>query len=482
MAETIRDVVVKIRLEQVDTKLKAPDTDAIKKAVQEYAKTTQETNRKVAESYRKSREEVATLRKQVEELTKKIEEQGQASEESSKKTTESNMKVSESFQAIGEGALVAGRGVALLSVNSENLAGAMEKVAKAQGVFDIFKGTTQILSKLPPQLQVVVALSAAVGGLVAAFKSWRDIAPKAIDESADAMRRLDFMTKRVNSDLTKQIDLMTKRRDITRQAEDEVLDLLPPAEREQALRDRRFALQRQLRRDEFAAQRQEVRAGREAQIRGTRALGLANIAQTGIDEDVQRASRGATGAFSFARTMFRMLPFMDRGPSEEDIFGRLGRPVRPADADRTGERRAITAQRIENTSALVRTEKELLRIRQQELQDRKTVIEKQIADQERANSAAQRASERVEELSPRNRLAFQQGVRFRGLARAIQDAETLRQQQGSIGDLQMALEDLRISSEGSLSATVDEVRKLTEQNREAQRRILDLESATEVSR
>jgi hypothetical protein len=108
-AETIRDVVIRVGLQQVDAKLTPPDVRPV-----------QEAQRKVSEG----QERIAD-----------------AAEEAERKQTDANLKAADGFKAAAEGAFTFARGVALLGVaNEEDLAAIAGTIAEIQGKFDVFKG------------------------------------------------------------------------------------------------------------------------------------------------------------------------------------------------------------------------------------------------------------------------------------------------------------------------------------------------------
>ena len=65
MAETIRDVVIKIALQQVETKLKPPDFSPVKKGLADYEKSVGLTTKRVIADYKKQTDALMGIRKEV---------------------------------------------------------------------------------------------------------------------------------------------------------------------------------------------------------------------------------------------------------------------------------------------------------------------------------------------------------------------------------------------------------------------------------
>lgn len=155
MSEVIRDVIIRIGLQQKEAKLKAPDvSDAVRaeQRAQSEAKATakaQEDARKAAE---KSAREAA---KAQEKARRDLEQFSQAAQ------TE-NLKVADSFKRAGEGAFILARGVAFLSSSSDDdLRKMLATVAKVQGAFDLFKGSVDTVKAVSDGIRAMRAASAA---------------------------------------------------------------------------------------------------------------------------------------------------------------------------------------------------------------------------------------------------------------------------------------------------------------------------------
>lgn len=154
MAETIRDIVVRITLKQLDTKLEAPDLSAPKKQIDDLDKSVDEATQG------------------VEDLGKAFEDQQKSATDASRKAAEAvatqaakvedaNLKQLDSFRMVGEGIFTVARGVAFLAASSdENFAKMLRTIAKVQGGFDLFKGSADIIKGTVEGLRAMSAASA----------------------------------------------------------------------------------------------------------------------------------------------------------------------------------------------------------------------------------------------------------------------------------------------------------------------------------
>ncbi len=131
-SDVIRNVIIRLKLEQVDGKITAPDTSAMKAAEETVRKESEKTTNKIEEE----------TKKQVELRERAVEEIGAAQSE----IADNNLKAFDSFKMVGEGAFTAMRGIALSTIDAEDeLAKTLETIAKFQAGFDIFKGGTDII-------------------------------------------------------------------------------------------------------------------------------------------------------------------------------------------------------------------------------------------------------------------------------------------------------------------------------------------------
>ena len=107
MSSVIRDVVVKIRLEQVQARLMVPDSRAFQDGIRQAERGASESMRRVSES---------------------------------------SAKTGGSFKEAGAGAIQMARGIAFLTAaNEDDLRVSMKRIAAMQGVYDVYRGGVAIL-------------------------------------------------------------------------------------------------------------------------------------------------------------------------------------------------------------------------------------------------------------------------------------------------------------------------------------------------
>lgn len=157
MAETIRDVIIKIRIQQEKSKLEPPDTSAFRQALDRATRPTTGGGTATATSAEKEAEKAMQLAERTAAYVDKIDEtNGQrivnraqrnaaARAQAEAQALAASRQTLESFNAMGEGALRAGRGVAFLTAATEDdLRAALQYVAGAQGVLDVFAGLSNV--------------------------------------------------------------------------------------------------------------------------------------------------------------------------------------------------------------------------------------------------------------------------------------------------------------------------------------------------
>jgi hypothetical protein len=171
---TIRDVVVKIRLEQQQAKLTAPDATAVRdlfrQLKEEHAAIYRGTGPGLSagagvaggdESLRKMREQVKPLKTELDGLLPPLRSVGVDLDKISKSEADKSLEkfnrlavqsrrsafeAAEGLKRAGEGVFTLARGVALLSASGdEELRVVLERIAMFQGAFDIFKGGTDVI-------------------------------------------------------------------------------------------------------------------------------------------------------------------------------------------------------------------------------------------------------------------------------------------------------------------------------------------------
>jgi len=166
MPDAIRDLVIKIAIQQTGVKLRAPDFGPILLPVQEFQKKT-------TASFDNITDKVDDLGEEIADLKPKLEEVGIASGEARQKLADDTLKMGEGFRTAGEGAFTLARGIAFVGIaGEEDLAKVVQTIAKFQGAFDIFKGGIDVVKGLTEGTRALrtVTASAAVAetGLAAA--------------------------------------------------------------------------------------------------------------------------------------------------------------------------------------------------------------------------------------------------------------------------------------------------------------------------
>ena len=214
MAETIRDVIIKIRLQQEKSKLEPPDTSAFRDAVQKASRPTTGGGTATAEEKQydaEAKEAIAAYSRIMREREKQAEEAmrlaertadyvdnidataGQRIVNRAQRNADARAKAEatalaaskqslESFNAMGEGALRAARGIAFLTAATEDdLRVAIQYVAAAQGVLDVFAGTSAVIKGIITLRQTQSATTAVAAVAEGAFAS-----STAVSTAADA--------------------------------------------------------------------------------------------------------------------------------------------------------------------------------------------------------------------------------------------------------------------------------------------------------
>lgn len=130
MADTIRDVIIRLSIKQQESKLKVPDVAPVVAA----SKKVEETQTKVAETITK----VAAV------------------------SAEANFKIGDALKQGGEGAFTAARGFAFLFTSTdEGYQQLIANVTAAQGAFDLFKGSFETVKGLSAAYTTALAAQSA---------------------------------------------------------------------------------------------------------------------------------------------------------------------------------------------------------------------------------------------------------------------------------------------------------------------------------
>lgn len=136
--ETIRDAVIRIRLEQINKELKVEAGTA--------GKTVEEFEKKSAKSMGTAEKAARDAEAQQKKLNKEYENAARDVDEYGKKQVESNLKAADSFKTLAEGTFTVVRGLTLMGVaGEEDMQKVVQGVAQAQATFDLFKGSLDIV-------------------------------------------------------------------------------------------------------------------------------------------------------------------------------------------------------------------------------------------------------------------------------------------------------------------------------------------------
>lgn len=186
MADTIRDVVIRLTIQQQDFRAKALDLGELKKSLAEREKLFESSAKKVNDVLNRPHTagggvvptaQFDALNKKVADLEKRLAGLGNKTDDFARKSQTSMLGAADSFKMAGEGAFTLARGVAfLVSDSDESFRDMLQNVARVQGSFDLFKGSVDTVKGLTQGLQQLGGTAGAVqklGGIVsAAFSPW----------------------------------------------------------------------------------------------------------------------------------------------------------------------------------------------------------------------------------------------------------------------------------------------------------------------
>ena len=176
MAETIRDVVIRMQIKQVGDKIKPPKLGPVKKQVDDIDKS------------------VVKLNKDTKQLAS------------------TNIELFDSLGQVGEGMLKVGRGMTLLGISADDdLRKVVEQLARMQGALDIFTGGVQAVKGMvaaqkalaaatsataaaqvtltaaaAPYIAAAAVVAGAIGGIVALTVDWGEAVDDTGDKSKEA--------------------------------------------------------------------------------------------------------------------------------------------------------------------------------------------------------------------------------------------------------------------------------------------------------
>lgn len=135
----IRDVVIRLSVDQVPVDLTPPDTSGVKQELE----GLQESYRQVADTAMETSGQTSAS---MIDVSDSIQQAGQGANELADDLMDMQLRSAESLAKIGTGAFQTARGFAFLSASSEeDLQAMMESLAKAQAAFDMFVGAKDIL-------------------------------------------------------------------------------------------------------------------------------------------------------------------------------------------------------------------------------------------------------------------------------------------------------------------------------------------------
>ena len=185
MADTIRDVVIRLTIQQQDFRAKGLDLGELKKSLDEREKLFENSAKKINDVLNKPHTAAGVVpTAQFDELAKKAADLEAKLAGLKNKTTDfggqskvSMIGAADAFRTAGEGAFTLARGVAFLASDSdESFREMLQNVARVQGSFDLFKGgvdTVKGLTQAVRNLGGTSAILQRVGTLaMGVFTPW----------------------------------------------------------------------------------------------------------------------------------------------------------------------------------------------------------------------------------------------------------------------------------------------------------------------
>ena len=211
MADVIRDVVVRIGVEQKTDRIKTPDFKDATKSADKFTDAVEKSLESLGKTFEEVTSDLDKLDKEIADTTPTTQQWGQT-------VSDESLKVGEGLKAATEGAFTLARGVAFMAAsNEEDFQKVVQNIAMVQGGFDAFKGSiemikgvtdaqkamaesaraTEIASKILSTsfmgpAGVVAALAAAAAGYVYLIKQQE----KKAEMDREELRRLDELAKK----------------------------------------------------------------------------------------------------------------------------------------------------------------------------------------------------------------------------------------------------------------------------------------------
>lgn len=174
MGDVIRDVTIRVKIDQLDFTLKVPNVEQVNAALDKTNESIRTVSSTIEQSYSKlisasaasaeaSKQAAATELANIQVIEQKTaiatkseetirKEQEKSAQDASKfrdQATKSQIEVADKLKGSAEGVFVLARGIAFLSTNSEkDFEQVLRNVAKVQGAFDLFKGSVDAVKNL----------------------------------------------------------------------------------------------------------------------------------------------------------------------------------------------------------------------------------------------------------------------------------------------------------------------------------------------
>ena len=159
MAETIRDVTVRISLKQIEAALKVPNFQPILYGIEK----VREANEKAGASFKGLGAEAAAAIQQIPKAIRLIPAAMKPVENAGDALQNAGLRSAEAFKRAGEGAFVLARGAAFMFTSTdEGFQRMLKNVSAVQGGFDLFKGSITTVVALT---HATKALTVATGAL-----------------------------------------------------------------------------------------------------------------------------------------------------------------------------------------------------------------------------------------------------------------------------------------------------------------------------
>jgi DNA repair exonuclease SbcCD ATPase subunit len=190
VAETIRDVVIRISLKQQEARLQVPDVAPLEQAF-EQAQDSAAKQMEAVEGHTKDVEEALesagdaaeSFGDQASESFDTVEGAAESAQKAAEEIGDAGVEAADGFVSAGEGALKAARGIALFATDSEeDLRAVIERVAMFQGAIDVLGGSFEVFKNMRDGLKAVRA----AGGLAAISQTAVAAANTAVTVTATA--------------------------------------------------------------------------------------------------------------------------------------------------------------------------------------------------------------------------------------------------------------------------------------------------------